>query len=291
MIRKPFELPRPSGVARLLYRSAGYVYRHLVRPVLPTASYTQYNGVRIARARKVFDSQVPLIFKPLGLDDVPEYESALVRCIRQYVREGDRVVVVGGGEGVTAVVAAQQAGLSGSVLCYEGAKQSAEAVRGSARLNGVASRVAVTHAVVAKSISVYGAQCDHGTVVIPSAIPACDVLELDCEGAETQILQEMGIRPRVILVETHGVFGASTLDVEILLSRLSYAVIRVGVAEERFADVCARDDIYVLAAVLQNSEPRRRSSAVAAPECANRVPPGAELPVPEPSGSHARQRE
>ena len=36
------------------------------------------------------------------------------------------------------------------------------------------------------------------------------MLELDCEGAEVEILRELTIQPRVILVETHVLYGAPT---------------------------------------------------------------------------------
>jgi hypothetical protein len=47
-----------------------------------------------------------------------------------------------------------------------------------------------------------------GAVLPPSELPPCNVLELDCEGAEVEILREMNIQPRVILVETHDHFSA-----------------------------------------------------------------------------------
>jgi len=40
--------------------------------------------------------------------------------------------------------------------------------------------------------------------IIPSnQLPDCDVLEMDCEGADTSILSNLNIRPRVIIVEIH----------------------------------------------------------------------------------------
>lgn len=37
----------------------------------------------------------------------------------------------------------------------------------------------------------------------PSALPECEVLELDCEGAEVGIIKNLNIRPRMIFVEVH----------------------------------------------------------------------------------------
>lgn len=47
--------------------------------------------------------------------DQPDYEDGLVVGLTETLRSGDRVVIVGGGIGVTAVVAALRTGRSGSV--------------------------------------------------------------------------------------------------------------------------------------------------------------------------------
>ena len=70
-------------------------------------------------------------------------------------------------------------------------------------------------------------------VVAPEALPPCDVLELDCEGAEVEILSTMTIRPRVILTETHGLYGAPTPRVVELLGKIGYRTDVLGVAEPR----------------------------------------------------------
>ena len=82
----------------------------------------------------------------------------------------------------------------------------------------------------------------------PAEIPDCDVLEMDCEGAETSILSEMSIRPRVILVETHGCLGAPTSDVRDLLITIGYEVEDLGFAEPSRMAECVSGDIRVLAA-------------------------------------------
>jgi hypothetical protein len=253
MIGKVMGVYRALGSSGLLNRAAALVYRKWIRPALATSSHLEYNGVRIARERKAFDSRLPGLYRPYELQDILDYEGALVTSLRRCVQGGDTVVIVGGGVGVTTVVAAQQVGPSGSVLCYEGAETCVSDIRKAVRLNQVTARVIVTHAVVARPIAVYGDESGRGAVVPPSALPPCDVLELDCEGAEADILRQMHIRPRVIVVETHGVYGAATADIETILARLCYEVMRVGVAEERLADVCERNDIYVLSGLLTHT--------------------------------------
>jgi hypothetical protein len=67
-----------------------------------------------------------------------------------------------------------------------------------------------------------------------SQLPSCDVLQLDCEGAEVEIPREMTIQPRVILVETHGIFGAPTNLGASVLEKRSYVVSDRGPGTNRW---------------------------------------------------------
>jgi hypothetical protein len=70
------------------------------------------------------------------------------------------------------------------------------------------------------------------------------VLELDCEGSEVEILRELTVQPRMILVETHGIYDAPTDLVASLLEKRGYIVSHRGLAEH--SDLCAKRDIRVL---------------------------------------------
>jgi hypothetical protein len=234
-----------EGLSGVISRSGPALYRRLLRPLVPRTSHLVYGGARVARVRTVLDGVFPEPWAPYELEDVPDYEGALVQALREQVRPGDRVVVVGGGLGVTVVAAARTAGAEGRVYCYEGGTRQARDVRTAARLNGVADRVRVEHAVVARPVAVYGST-DGAAVLPPEDLPECDVLELDCEGSEVDILPAMTIRPRCILVETHGLHGAPTERVAALLRGLSYRVEHRGVAEPRIAEFCRENDIQVL---------------------------------------------
>lgn len=87
---------------------------------------------------------------------------------------------------------------------------------------------------------------DLGPQLSASQLPPCDVLQMDCEGAEVGLLREMIIQPRVILVETHGVFGAPTKLVASLLEQRGYAVADRRVAEPRIAEHCTKHNVGVL---------------------------------------------
>jgi hypothetical protein len=247
VLKKVREIHSEGGVSGLLDRVGGFAYRRVVRPRLPSSSFTHFAGVPINCERKWCDDFVPSAWLPIDVVHQPDYEAGLASGLNQHVRTGDRVVVVGGGLGITAVIAALRAGPSGRVDCFEGSRGCIDRVWETAALSNV-TNLTVHHAIVAKSIDVWGTTSDQGQIVPPSHLPPCDVLELDCEGAEVQILSEIAFRPRAIVVETHGVFGAPTSLVASLLEERGYAVSDLGWAEPRLLDLCIRTDVRVLVA-------------------------------------------
>lgn len=116
---------------------------------------------------------------------------------------GDRVVVIGGGDGRTAVAAAKQVGSNGSVLIFEGGDRSYRQIEHLLESKGLSTTCSVHHAVVGPLIDVYGGDCQQALSLPPEDLPQCDILELDCEGSEIEILRRLCIRPRVIIVEIH----------------------------------------------------------------------------------------
>ncbi len=252
MLKRSLQIAKEDGVTGLGSQAAAFAYRRGLRRLLPTSGYVRYAGIPIDE-RKWGDRIVPLLWTR-GLNDSPDYESALVAALKEQVRSGDRIVVVGGGVGVTAAIAALQTGPSGEVICYEGASEYVKKVKRTADLNGVSDRMTVRHAVVARSISVWGTEPDRETVA-PTDLPDCDVLELDCEGAEVDIIQEMTIRPRAVLVETHGVYGATTPLVASSMEEIGYTVSHLGVAEPQLETYCEENDIRVLVGVQKREHP------------------------------------
>jgi hypothetical protein len=223
------------------------LYRRTIRRILPTIAEVKYSGIPISRERKFGDAKLPDFLVPHPLEDIADYEQTLIGALQAQVRAGDRVTIVGGGEGVTAVVAAKAVGERGSVLCFEGNSWGVSKIKATAARNKVSRRLTVRHAVVGEAISVYGVAEELSKLVVrPAELPECDILELDCEGAEIVILRNMTIRPRVIAVETHGVYGAPTRTVKELLEGLGYAVEEWGIAEPRLSEECEANDIRIL---------------------------------------------
>lgn len=189
-----------------------WLYNTLVRERLPK-KISVYNGVAV-RDHPLLD---------LSRQDVRhDYEASLVGAIREKVTDGDDVAIVGGGWGVSSVVAARQS--DGSVTTFEGADKGVERIEETLKMNQVAEDVIVNQAVVGADISTWGSTED--VEVLPATeLPACDVLVLDCEGAEIPILEELEIRPRVLVVETHGMFDAPEAEVRARIEELEYEVV------------------------------------------------------------------
>lgn len=187
-------------------------YNRLVRPHLPY-KIGVFNGVPARRVRLLDRT-----------DEFPEYEAALIDAVRATVEPGDVVVVIGGGYGVSSVVAARRAGRDGSVVTYEPTQERFPFIEETATLNRVVERIDARRALVGPGVKLDG---DGGGAdrVDPVELPDCDVLELDCEGAEADVLRELRIRPRTIVVETHGCFGTPSDETRAVLDSLGYDVV------------------------------------------------------------------
>lgn len=225
---------------QLAKRSMRHGYDTFVRPVLPRRTGS-YNDVTV-RMVHLGDSVIPW-----QSTDVSDYEAAIVRGIRDHVKAGDTVVVVGGGVGVSTVAAARRVGPEGSVITYEGSREAIETIEETVYLNGVESKVSVQHAIIGEDIRLRGSS-EGAPTVSPENLPDCDVLVLDCEGAERMILERAGVRPETIVVETHGIFDAPKDAIEDLLVDAGYDVVDSRIAEERMRELCIERGIYVLTA-------------------------------------------
>jgi hypothetical protein len=79
-------------------------------------------------------------------------------------------------------------------------------------------------------------------------LPECDVLLLDCEGSEIGILEKLTVQPRVILVESHGMYDSPSQEIEELLKRQSYSIKSKEPAVKE-SEFCCDNDIYSITAV------------------------------------------
>lgn len=236
---------KSKGFSGLLSKFFGFIYNRTIRRVLPKRT-GEYNNVKVQDS-KWFDSITPWHNRYK-----PTYESALVRGLNNYVEDGDTLVIVGGGIGVTTVHGARAAGNSGVVFTYEGSSEQVKKIRWVLEENSFPSKVVLKQAIVGTSIRLHG-DGSGAERVSPAELPNCDVLELDCEGTEIEILENMSVSPHTILVETHGLFGSPSDEVSHVLNGLGYEVILKQVAEDTRRRFCERNDVYVLVAKRSNS--------------------------------------
>lgn len=234
---------RREGVGYVIRQAGRHVHKNYLRHHLPRHEI-RMNGMR-ARSARLLDDVVPW---KIGHPNPETYEAAIVESLKEHLREGDQVVIVGGGWGVTSSIAASIVGETGSVKTFEASSEYSGYVEETAELNGVRDRIEVTTAVVSRSVAVRG-NCESKDVIQASDLPDCDVLELDCEGAETEILDDLHINPRIIIVEGHGHLGSPSNEVIERLQANSYEVLDKQLAERGgYEKMCRENDIYVITA-------------------------------------------
>lgn len=192
-----------------------------MRPVMPKIN-RQYNGGVKAKDYSLID---PI----LGAESlsVPKYKKNLVKAVRESVFTGDDVVIVGGGLGVSAVNAYRESKgrvtYPGEITVFECSKERFKHCRQVFDLNDC-SRIELRNTGVGEVKKKVG-NVSEANFIHPSDLPECQVLELDCEGAEVEILEEMTIRPETIIVETHEEFDAPTEKIRQILSEIGYHVV------------------------------------------------------------------
>ena len=121
-----------EGFLQSIRRTFGFVYEKYIRPKLPSREpkYAKLNGVLASRAdAKILDNYIGII----------NYEGPLIRGMNESIQKGDRVVIVGGGRGVSAVVAAKLAGPEGHVTVYEGAKSMLSHIEDTLAINNISN--------------------------------------------------------------------------------------------------------------------------------------------------------
>ena len=140
-----------------------------LRRLMPVQGHVTYNGV-IVEDRRFLDDKLPKFWKPFRDRDMPDYEGALVEGLTQLLRVGDKVVVVGGGLGVTVAVAARIVGEEGSVVCFEGSPDFARNTWETAARNDLSHRVNVKCAIVGANVGVWERENSASSDILPPRV-------------------------------------------------------------------------------------------------------------------------
>lgn len=233
-------------LSNAIKKSPGLLYRHFFRKILPTVEYQTFADIKV-NPIKVGDKFLPSRQRVFDQLKNPDYETALVQGLNRYVKDGDKVVIVGGGKGVTTCIASLRAGINGTIVCYEASRESYKRIKKTLSYNSIPGNIELINKCVGEPVSVWG-QFNEEDIIAPVELPECDLLELDCEGAEKKILREMAISPNIILVETHGIYKSCTNEIEELLKELDYKIESISIADIRSEEYCLKNDIKVIAA-------------------------------------------
>lgn len=189
--------------------------RTYIRPNTPKICRKYYKDVKV--------KNYSLIDPLLGAEKFNEkkHKVNLIDATTKAISKGDNVLIMGGGRGISAVNAARKNG-SGKIIVYECSPESIDLCRQTFSLNDV--DVSLVEKAVGNVNDTFGSSGKFD-LVSASSLPECDILEMDCEGAEKDILNNMTIRPDSIIVETHPKYGSDTDLISDLLNDLGYSIV------------------------------------------------------------------
>lgn len=201
------------------------IYNQTIRPYLPN-TVGLLNGVA---------TPFP---KYLDRDIVhQDYEEGLIDGIQSLVAPGDRVVIIGGGRGVSAVRTAEVVGPTGSVTVFEAVEEQVDKIQQVAEMNKVADRIDVNQGTFGDQVHSTIFDLEPGTFTSVDSLPKCDCLIMDCEGCERYVLEELDTPPQKMLVETHGKFESPTEENRKMMEEMGYEI-TYEVTEFEEGDVC-----------------------------------------------------
>ena len=169
---------------------------------------------------------VPFVKKKKPRKEKPDAEEGIVSAHKNFTKSKDNVIIIGGGNGVTACVASKIVGEFGNVVIYEGGNEAYKRIKRTMKINNAPNNYQVYHAIIGPEIDVYGGDTTGAQFIDPKDIANCDVLELDCEGSEESILENMVIRPRIIIAEIHPKTHKSPDSVVNILINMGYKIIQ-----------------------------------------------------------------
>ena len=173
--------------------------RIILRFTIPRIDYSvNIQGFRLKIRSYVFLG----LFRKKKWATNPLPEKGVRLGIDKYLSTGMSVVQVGGGSGITSLHTLRSIGENGFLTIYEGGKESIR-VTDLNLTNNNFNNYKIIQAIVGDEKNVYGGNTLKSLFVHPKDLPNCDYLELDCEGSEKSILENMRINPKFIVVEVH----------------------------------------------------------------------------------------
>jgi hypothetical protein len=229
-----------GGFRTLVKRGLRHFYDNISLH-LPFQGTVKKNSVLVPKKR-LFEDLIP---EKMVESNNKNYEKGIINGLEKLVEKNDKVTILGGGLGVTAVKAAKITGEPSKVTVYEGSKSQILKMKETFRRNNLPA-INIKHAVVGSEKNVWGSSKEAESISVKE-LEKCDVLEMDVEGSELEILKDLDIRPRAIIVESHGFMGSSTENVKDSLEELGYDIYNVELAED--TEHAKENDIKVVTGV------------------------------------------
>lgn len=216
-IRRASEILRNDGIASLVKSSMRYLfpsgyYNNKIWPLLPnTTEYGTYNQVQVKGTHPMkIQNSSSLEIKHRILDNIvpwstpsniPDFKQPNIEQIQNNYTKGDKIIIIGGGNGVSAVHSANIVGPDGEVMIYEGDEERVHDLERTLKHNEVLDICEINHSIVGQAHLVESP--GSANVVQPSDLPQCNALEMDCEGAELEILKDIQRLPDKMIIELH----------------------------------------------------------------------------------------
>lgn len=236
ILSRAIQIFRKDGLKTLFADSCSLLYKSLW-PYLPENGELLFNDVVVGKT-KLPDGFLPGFVTRRVPTTNPTYEGQYISCIREFISPGESIVVIGGGWGVSAVVAANKS-KDGEVTVFEGSETEVQKIQRTIYLNGVSEQVDIEHAVIGEEVNLRG-EAGNADYVKAQELPDCDTLLVDCDGAEFKILSELALRPQTLIVEHHAVFENGEIilkfkpkEVETLIAELGYDIVEKRVDSQR----------------------------------------------------------
>lgn len=121
--------------------------------------------------------------------------------------QSDIILAVGVGSGISLIHNCAKGKQGKSFIGIDGSKQQLDIARKNAKLNDInKNSYSLIHGFVGNPTGVYGKSSQVSNQFINIDNFKFDILELDCEGSEIEILSELYVKPRHIIVEMHPFF-------------------------------------------------------------------------------------
>jgi len=180
-----------------------HICGHLLSKVAPKRGNAILNDVEVPPSEKrpklKYEKYIPFYTNQSNKN----YSGGEINGHKKFTKEGDDVVIIGGGIGISAVRASQLCN-PGKVYVYEASQYYTNIVKRVLALNNI-NNCEVLHGLVGSEIKVWKSNYV-GKKIDLKDLPHHDVLEMDCEGAEYEILDNfhrLSKKPHVLIIEIH----------------------------------------------------------------------------------------